>query len=82
MTRSCRANRLFIIFFSLITVFCNLASAENFPTRPLVMIIPYAAGGSADVLGRVIADEMGKVIGQTVLPRFVFDNDWLWQDCT
>ena len=69
MTRSCRANRLFIIFFSLITVFCNLASAANFPTRPLVMIIPYAAGGSADVLGRVIADEMGKVIGQTVLPE-------------
>jgi len=69
MTRSCRASRLFIIFFSLITVFCNLANAANFPTRPLVMIIPYAAGGSADVLGRVIADEMGKIIAQTVLPE-------------
>ena len=29
------------------------ASAQDFPTRPLTMIIPFAAGGPTDVLGRV-----------------------------
>ena len=37
--------------------------------RPVQMVIPYAAGGSADVLGRVIAQEMGKTLGQNVVPE-------------
>ncbi len=43
------------------------ASAQEFPTRPVQMIVPYAAGGSADVLGRVIAREMAKSLGQNVV---------------
>ncbi|WP_164868106.1 Bug family tripartite tricarboxylate transporter substrate binding protein [Rhodovarius crocodyli] len=38
-----------------------------FPDRPVTMIVPYAPGGSADVLGRVVASEMSKVLGQTVV---------------
>ena len=36
---------------------CSAASAaeQSFPTRPISMIVPYAAGGSADVVGRRIA---------------------------
>jgi tripartite-type tricarboxylate transporter receptor subunit TctC len=69
MPRSDRPKGLSIIFYGLIALFSSIATAQNFPNRPLVMIIPYAAGGSADVLGRVIADEMGKVLGQTVIPE-------------
>src|SRR5450756_1144430 len=43
------------------------ASAENFPDRTLTMIIPFAAGGPTDVLGRVIAQRMGELLGQTVI---------------
>ncbi len=43
------------------------ASAQNFPTRPLTMVIPFAAGGPTDVLGRVIAARMGEVLGQNVI---------------
>src|SRR5450759_956577 len=43
------------------------ASAENFPDRTLTMIIPFAAGGPTDVLGRVMAQRMGEVLGQTVI---------------
>jgi tripartite-type tricarboxylate transporter receptor subunit TctC len=43
------------------------ASAQNYPTRPPTMIIPFAAGGPTDVLGRVIAQRMSEVLGQQVV---------------
>ena len=43
------------------------ADAQEFPNRSVTMVVPYAAGGSADVLGRVIAIEMGKTLGQSVV---------------
>lgn len=43
------------------------ASAEDYPTRPLTMVIPFAAGGPTDVLGRIMAQRMGEVLGQTVV---------------
>jgi tripartite-type tricarboxylate transporter receptor subunit TctC len=43
------------------------AGAQNFPTHPMVMVIPFAAGGPQDVLGRIIAQSMGEALGQTVI---------------
>jgi tripartite-type tricarboxylate transporter receptor subunit TctC len=43
------------------------ASAQDFPSRPLTMIIPFAAGGPTDVLGRIIAARMGELLGQNVI---------------
>ena len=43
------------------------ASAQGYPTRPVTMIIPFAAGGPTDVLGRVIGARMGEVLGQNVV---------------
>ena len=43
------------------------ASAQDFPTRPVTMVIPFAAGGPTDVLGRVIGQRMGEILGQTVV---------------
>src|SRR5262245_25677915 len=42
------------------------ASAQNYPTRPLTMVIPIAAGGPTDVLGRVVGARMGEILGQQV----------------
>ena len=69
MPRSYRLNGLSVMFYGFIALFSSIVTAANFPTRPVTMIIPYAAGGSADVLGRVIADEMGKILGQPVIPE-------------
>ena len=44
--------------------------ASEFPTRPVTLVLPYAPGGSADVLGRVFAQEMQADLGQSV----VIDN--------
>lgn len=40
--------------------------AQNFPNKPIKMVVPYAAGGSADVLARPISIAMGQALGQTV----------------
>src|SRR5262245_26051964 len=43
------------------------AMAQTYPSRPLTMIIPFAAGGPTDLLGRVMAQRMGEILGQTVV---------------
>ena len=43
------------------------AAAQNFPTRPMTMIIPFAAGGPTDVLGRVVGQRMSEILGQQVV---------------
>jgi tripartite-type tricarboxylate transporter receptor subunit TctC len=43
------------------------ASAASFPDRTLTMVIPFAAGGPTDVLGRIMAQAMGDILGQTVI---------------
>ena len=44
-----------------------VASAEDYPSRPITMVIPFAAGGPTDVLGRVVADRMSQLLGQQVV---------------
>jgi tripartite-type tricarboxylate transporter receptor subunit TctC len=43
------------------------AQADDFPNRPMTMVIPFAAGGPTDILGRLIAARMGEILGQQVV---------------
>lgn len=43
------------------------ALAQRFPDRPIRMLIPFAAGGPADLLGRIFADALGQALGGTVV---------------
>lgn len=43
------------------------AMAQNYPARPVTMIVPFAAGGPTDVVARSLAEAMRKHIGQTVV---------------
>lgn len=54
-----------ISFIFLMTGFSSYAA--EYPSEPLVMIVPYAAGGSADTLGRGIAAELSRIMGQGVI---------------
>ena len=43
------------------------ANADNYPSRPITLVIPYPAGGSVDIVGRTIAPELSKRLGQPVI---------------
>ena len=45
----------------------RVASALDYPTRPLTLVVPFAAGGPSDVAGRVIAQRMSEVFGKPVV---------------
>jgi tripartite-type tricarboxylate transporter receptor subunit TctC len=46
------------------------ANAQAYPDRPVKIVVPFGAGGVADVSSRIIADELGERLGQ----RFVIEN--------
>lgn len=48
-------------------LFSALAAAQNYPVRPVTMIIPYAAGGVTDVAFRAIAQDAAKQLGQPIV---------------
>lgn len=45
----------------------NAVQAQAFPERPIRLVVPYAAGGTADALARAVAEHMRKALGQPVL---------------
>ena len=49
---------------------CTGASAQDYPARPIKLIVPYSAGGPADVVARVIGQRMSAILAQT----FIVEN--------
>ena len=43
------------------------ASAQDYPVRPITLIVPQAAGGGNDVIARILADNMGRRLGQQII---------------
>ena len=43
------------------------AFAQNFPSRPITIIVPFSAGGPSDAMARILADHMKNTLGETVL---------------
>jgi tripartite-type tricarboxylate transporter receptor subunit TctC len=43
------------------------AHADNFPSRPITLLVPFPPGGSTDVAARIMADKMGAALGQPVI---------------
>ena len=43
------------------------AAAQDWPSRPLTMVVPFAAGGPLDAIGRVMAAPLGKILGKPVV---------------
>lgn len=43
------------------------AIAQDFPNKPINLVVPFAAGGSTDLVGRIVAEAMSAQLGQQVL---------------
>jgi len=52
---------------SAVTLPSQTAQAADYPSRPIHLIVPYAAGGAADSIARILAKRMGKALGQTIV---------------
>src|SRR4051812_46255642 len=60
-------NATWLLGAALTLLSLRAALAQDFPTRPLRMVVPYAAGGPTDVRARLLAQKMGELLGQQVL---------------
>jgi len=47
--------------------FCGAAAAQDYPARPITLVVPYAAGGGNDVMARIVAEKMSKSLGQQIV---------------
>lgn len=56
---------IYALAFVLLTA--TTTFAQTFPTRPITMIVVFAPGGATDVLARLVADHMGRTLGQRVI---------------
>ena len=45
----------------------TVAQAEDWPTHPVTMVVPFAAGGPSDVVGRIVAQKLGEILGQQIV---------------
>lgn len=60
--------RLFAV--AALTLSSGTAMAQSYPSKPITFIVPFAAGGTSDVIARLAADEMGRALDQ----RLVIEN--------
>ncbi len=58
-----------LVTFALAVTFGGVSTvaAQSYPSRPITMVVPFAAGGPADTIARIIAVPMGKALNQTVI---------------
>ena len=47
--------------------FAGPAAAQGYPNKPIELAVPFAAGGTTDIVARVIADPLGRMLGQSVI---------------
>ena len=67
--------RLFFVALTLAAaILPQGGAAQTYPSRPIVMVVPFAAGGTFDVMGRIIAVRMSELLGQQV----VFSTTTCW----
>jgi tripartite-type tricarboxylate transporter receptor subunit TctC len=60
--------RAVVVFFA-VAAACGIgpAIAQDWPTRPLTLVVPWAAGGGTDVMGRIVGRRMSEILGQEVM---------------
>ena len=66
-TMTIRSKYLAFTFVFAAILVTNNSRADEYPSRPIHLIVPYAAGGAADSIARILARRIGPAIGQTIV---------------
>jgi tripartite-type tricarboxylate transporter receptor subunit TctC len=56
-----------VVFVAVATLLAGPALADNWPSRPITMIVPFSAGGGVDLSARIQAQRMGELLGQPIV---------------
>src|SRR3954464_4694259 len=67
MKNASRAVRSARLAAALSIALLGLAQAQDYPTRPITLVVPYAAGGGNDVMARIVAEKMSRSLGQQIV---------------
>jgi tripartite-type tricarboxylate transporter receptor subunit TctC len=59
--------RLCALFVVVCSLLCPQAMAQTYPSKPIRLIVPFAAGGTTDLMARIVAEPLGKLLGQAVV---------------
>jgi tripartite-type tricarboxylate transporter receptor subunit TctC len=59
--------REFLIVMAAVLGLGGSARAEDYPSRPIRMIVPFAPGGTADIIARPLAQKFGAILGQSIV---------------
>jgi tripartite-type tricarboxylate transporter receptor subunit TctC len=60
-------NLIRLIAFAAMTACIGSAVAQSYPSRPITMIVPFAAGGATDVTARIVGEDMSRTLGQRII---------------
>jgi tripartite-type tricarboxylate transporter receptor subunit TctC len=52
---------------ALVLALCGSAYAQDYPSRPVTLVVPYSAGGGNDVMARIVAEKMSRSLGQQIV---------------
>jgi tripartite-type tricarboxylate transporter receptor subunit TctC len=61
------ASRFFALALLSLMAFAGTAGAQNYPTRPITLVVPFPAGGPTDTIARIMGDHMKGTLGQPLI---------------